>query len=146
MKTKRFWALLLMLTMLLGMMPTAAFAAGNTPITTDKVYTYQKIDSVDDIVPGKHFIIVAEYTNETTGETSYHALGAKMAFYDGFAMPIGRTMTSITVSATHLRSAPIRIPSRPIITTQITNIIMQTTTAKMNRNTASSDCVLSRTI
>lgn len=84
MKTKRFWALLLMLTMLLGMMPTASFAAGNTPITTDKVYTYQKIDSVDDIVPGKHFIIVAEYTNETTGETSYHALGAKMAFYDGF--------------------------------------------------------------
>lgn len=84
MKTKRFWALLLMLTMLLGMMPTAAFAAGSTPITTDKVYTYQRIDSVDDIVPGKHFIIVAEYTNETTGETSYHALGAKMAFYDGF--------------------------------------------------------------
>lgn len=86
MKTKKFWALLLMLTMLLGMMPTAAVAAGNTPITTDKVYTYQRIDSVDDIIPGKHFIIVAEYTNEVSGETSYHALGARMSFYDGFRL------------------------------------------------------------
>ena len=79
----RILSLLLCVVMLVGVMPTAAFAA-STPVTTDKVYTYQKIDSVDDIVPGKHFIIVAEYTNETSGETSYHALGAKMAFYGGF--------------------------------------------------------------
>ena len=84
MKAKKFLSLLLMLAMLIGMLPTTVFAEGNTPITTDKVYTYQRIDSVDDIIPGKHFIIVAEYTNETTGETSYHALGAKMAFYGGF--------------------------------------------------------------
>ena len=81
----RILSLLLCVVMLVGMMPTV-FAAGNAPITTDKVYTYQRIDSVDDIVPGKHFIIVAEYTNETTGETSYHALGAKMSFYDGFRL------------------------------------------------------------
>ena len=82
----RLVSIILCIVMLIGVMPTAAFAAGNTPITTDKVYTYQKIDSVDDIVPGKHFIIVAEYTNETTGETSYHALGARMSFYDGFRL------------------------------------------------------------
>lgn len=83
----RILSLLLCVVMLVGMMPTSLFAAGNAPITTDKVYTYQRIDSVDDIVPGKHFIIVAEYTNETTGETSYYALGAKMSFYDGFRLP-----------------------------------------------------------
>ena len=80
----RLFSWLICVAMLVGLLPTTVFAAGSTPVTTDKVYTYQKIDSVDDIVPGKHFIIVAEYTNETTGETSYHALGAKMAFYDGF--------------------------------------------------------------
>lgn len=80
----RILSLILCVIILIGLTPIPMFAANGTPITTDKVYTYQRIDSVEDIVPGKHFIIVAEYTNETTGATSYHALGAKMAFYDGF--------------------------------------------------------------
>lgn len=82
--SNRILSFMICLVMLVSMMPATVFAAGSTPVTTNKVYTYQRIDSVDDIVPGKHFIIVAEYTNDTTGETTYHALGAKMAFYDGF--------------------------------------------------------------
>ena len=82
--SNRILSFMICLVMLVSMMPATVFAAGSTPVTTNKVYTYQRIDSVDDIVPEKHFIIVAEYTNDTTGETTYHALGAKMAFYDGF--------------------------------------------------------------
>ena len=46
--------------------------------------TYIKVHSLDEIIPNQRYIIVGSYYNETTGETSYHAMGSQNYRNDGF--------------------------------------------------------------
>lgn len=105
MKTTRLMALILSILMTISVMPTNIFAAPSavevadiaveeTPASeevaeisaeAEPVKTkFVKVHSLDEIVPNQRYIIVGSYYNETTGETSYHAMGKENSRNDGF--------------------------------------------------------------
>ena len=103
MKMTKLLALVLSVLMVVSVMPLSAFAApsavtvsdtateseaveneaaelASTPVT-DK---YVRVHSLDEIVPNQRYIIIGSYYNETTGETSYHAMGTQNYRNNGF--------------------------------------------------------------
>ncbi len=52
----------------------------STPVTDE----YVRVHSLAEIVPNQRYIIVGSYYNETTGETSYHAMGTQNYRNNGF--------------------------------------------------------------
>ena len=87
MKTKRFFAVFLCLVMLFNTTSLTVFST-----ETSQTYTteYVKVNSVEEIIPNARYIIVGTYTDEITGEVTYHAMGKENRPNDGFRCSYGQ--------------------------------------------------------
>ena len=87
MRMKKCCVMLLCLSMVFNtFLPTAFSVEAAQTYTTE----YVKVNSVDEIIPNARYIIVGTYTNESTGEVSYHAMGKENRPNDGFRCSYGQ--------------------------------------------------------
>ena len=105
MKAKKLTALILSILMIISVMPINTFAEPSAVEVADVALEevsvpeesaeliaeaepvktkFVKVHSLDEIIPNQRYIIVGSYYNETTGETSYHAMGTQNFRNDGF--------------------------------------------------------------
>ena len=83
---RKLVSLILCLVMVAAMMPLMTHAETPTAVTT----TYEKVHSLDEIVPNARYIIVGTYYDEVAGEVTYHAMGKENTRTYGYRYSYGQ--------------------------------------------------------